>query len=158
TADTTRSAVLSLNAVARTQTTEIVPLHDTRRTAPLRGANHIHMGHLGEQTDRHLLTDVNGHLFTVCPKLPHEPGRFAVRLRQQRHATRGTPPLTLAADLGNMTALRPTGETPRLLLEAELNRLVAIAIEGPQLQNRARPGLDHSDRQNIPLVIIDLSH
>jgi hypothetical protein len=42
-----------------------------------------------------------------------------------------------------MTTLTAAGQTTRLVIETELNRVIAVAILQPQLQHMAGPGFDH---------------
>ena len=70
----------ALDAVAGTLAMEIVSLHDTREAATLRQTDQIDAGDLIQYRDIDDLTHFEIVLFTVRPKLSHEPLRLATGL------------------------------------------------------------------------------
>ena len=61
-------------------------------------------------------------------------------------------------ELGNMTTYTSTREPPRLIGEAQLDGLVPISFDGPDLQHVARAGLDDRHRDHLPSLVVELRH
>ena len=57
-----------------------------------------------------------------------------------------------------MTTFAAAGQPARLVEEAELHRLVSVALHGAQLEHVARAGLDHGDRHRVAALVKNLRH
>ena len=64
----------------------------------------------------------------------------------------GTPLESTTCTLG------PGGILPRLVLEPELDGLVAVAVLGPDLEDRAGADLQDGDRLGVAVVVVHLRH
>src|SRR5262245_33426389 len=148
-----------LDAVAVAQTTEVVPLDRAGVAATLGGADHVNgLDVLEDFLDREQLSHFEpgrvGHA-----KLADIPLRLRIGLGGQGYAGGLAGFTALGFQLfGDVAAFRPSGAPPRLILEAELHGVVAVALLVPDLQYRARAHLQDGHRGNPALVVIDLRH
>ena len=105
--------------------TEKLALHDTRESATFASAGHIHTLDLGELLDSHLGSDLQVRL---TAELADETLRLTTSLGNQLDTRCGIFLRTLAVKLRYMPSLAATRQTPRLILETQLDSLISIAI------------------------------
>src|SRR5262249_50590616 len=142
-ADRARMPVHFLDTVRGPLAFEVVPHHDARGAATFGDADDVDPFHLGQMRDVKLLPDSNA--FDRAAKLADEPLRFAVGLGEQLDTSFRASLAALAVELGNVTTFTAAGQAARAIVEAQLHRLVTVALFGAQLQHVARAGFDHCD-------------
>src|SRR5690606_18724009 len=147
--------VIFFDTVRRTLTSEIVPLHDTRETATLRGTRYIHSLNGRKDIDRDLSADFQS---SRSAELANKPFRLATGLRQQLHTSSNPRFGPLAVELGHMATLATSSQTTRLIKEPQLNCFVAVSIQISHLQHTARPGRNDRDRNSSAVFAINLCH
>src|SRR5262249_38007323 len=113
-------------------------LDDARVAAPLAGAGDVHPLDLVEQVDGEGLP--LGHL-----------GRAVL-------ADLADITLGLGVDLAGVAALGLRGVLPLLVIEAELQRVVPVALLGPDLEDHAGAAFQDGHGQYDPVLLVDLGH
>jgi hypothetical protein len=147
-----------MNTVRSTHTTKVVTLHNTSCTATLRRPNNINKSPLTNQTSGQLLPNLKPVRTVVTTKLANKNSRLTARLGQQLNTSGRSLFLATARNAHQMTTLSTRREPSRLLPEPNLNSLIAIAIDSPNLHHNARPSLNHCHRNNDSIVIVNLRH
>src|SRR5205823_1296682 len=85
--------------------------------------------------------------------------RLAIRLGQQLDAGGGADAAALALQRrGDVAALGAGGLLALLVAEAELHRVVAVALLRAHLQDGARPQLDDGDGGDLARGVVNLRH
>lgn len=158
TANRTDLAVNLLRTVSSALALEIMALHDARRAATLAHTNDIDPFRVAEMGCRQNLTNLKSMRLAIGPKFTIKPLRLTSRATGDFNARRLPRPLPLAGDFGDMTTLRATRQTTRLVREPQLNGLVAIPLGGANLRHHARTGLDNGHGHSLPLLVENLRH
>jgi hypothetical protein len=140
---------------------KVVPLHDAREAAALAGADHIDLlAGLEDLVRLEHGADLGlGRRRRVEPKLADIALRLTVGLGEHFDTSFAQCSAAFGAVvLRNMAALGADRLAARLVLEAELHRVVAVALGGANLQHRAGAQLQHGDGGHPPRFVEDLRH
>src|SRR5207249_4949860 len=113
-------------------------LHHARETLALAHADHIDVLHAFENVSLHLVTG-----FLIG-------GVFQLDLAEVFSRP--------DARLGGVTDQPERAELRLDLAEAQLHRVVPVALDGLDLRDRARPGLDNGHGHDRALVVVDAGH
>ena len=145
-----------LHAVRGPLAGEIVPLDGPGEAAAFADARDIDGLHFRKRIDFDLAADRQFAGRTA--DFADESLRLATGLGEKLDAGGRTLLRALAVELGNMTTDTSTGQAARLIGKAQLNRLVAVSLDGADLQHVARAGLDDRHRDHLPRLIVELRH
>src|SRR4051794_18154072 len=134
-------AVHPLDAVAGAEALEAVPLDHPREAPPFARADDVDVLDRVEDLDRERLP--LGHAGDVGPRFLTDLAHIA---------------LGLGVDLAGVTPLGLGRDLPLLIGEAELERDIAVAVFGTDLEDRARPAFQDRDRHGGAVGLENLGH
>jgi hypothetical protein len=147
-----------LHAMTGTLPRKVMTLHHTSEPAALADAKHINKRNIGKNVNAKLLANIQAVFFTVGTKFTHKPLWLTARPWQRLTTRSNKPLLPLATQRHHMATLATTGKTPRLVAKPQLNRLIAIGLNRPQLQHNARTGLYDRDGNQVARLVVHLRH
>ena len=144
-----------LHAVRGPLALEVVPLHDAREAAALGHAGDIDGLDAVEGFDGDVLADLGPPIGAA--QLANESLRLAAGLRRAGSTPAGAAFGSLAFEIGNMTTFTAAGQAARLIEKAELDRFVAIALLGADLEHVTRAGLHDGDGDALSRFVVNLA-
>jgi hypothetical protein len=137
-------------------TAEIVAANGARETATFAGGGDVDHLHVFKGVDIDLAA--YGKIARSTADFADESLWLAASLSQQFDAIRRALLRALAFELGNVTTYTSAGKPPGHISETQLDRFVTISLDGPDLQDVARPGLNDRYRNYLPRLIEELRH
>jgi hypothetical protein len=148
----------TLHTMSRPLPGKIVSLHNSCMSAPTRIRDYVHPFPLSQGFSSQHLTDFKIVSTTITPKFSRETTGFTTSFNNQILTSRLPNLLATTTNISNLTPFRATSQSTRLVTKPQLNSLISVALKRAYLGHNARTGLDNRNRDNHPIVTVNLRH
>jgi hypothetical protein len=148
----------TLHTMSRSLPGKIVSLHHSCMPTTTRIRDHVHPFPLSQGVSSQHLTDLKVVSTIITPKFSRETTGFTTSFNNQICPSRLPSLLATTTNVSNLTTFRATSQPTRLVTKPQLNSLISVALKRADFGYNARTGLDNGNRDNHPIVTVDLRH